>query len=72
MYSYRLIAPAKRLLEKGEVSTPSFGTVSYKAFESNLDFESRYMVDRDIVGCNWIELPAGKYFLRNKELTNGL
>lgn len=24
----------------------------------------RFMVDRDVVGCNWIELPAGKYRLR--------
>lgn len=22
------------------------------------------MVDADIVGCNWLELPAGKYALR--------
>ena len=22
------------------------------------------MVDRDVVGCNWIELPAGKYTRR--------
>lgn len=22
------------------------------------------MVDADIVGCNWLELPAGKYVLR--------
>lgn len=22
------------------------------------------MVDTDIVGCNWLELPAGKYVLR--------
>lgn len=25
---------------------------------------SRFMVDADIVGCNWLELPAGKYVLR--------
>ena len=24
------------------------------------------MVDTHIVGCNWIELPAGKYSLRNR------
>lgn len=27
----------------------------------------RFMVDRDIVGCNWIELLAGKYRLRQEE-----
>ena len=25
------------------------------------------MVDSNVVGCNWIELPAGKYRLREKE-----
>lgn len=24
-------------------------------------------MDSDVVGCNWIECPAGKYFLRDKE-----
>lgn len=26
------------------------------------------MVDRDVVGCNWIELPPGKYRLRPEQL----
>jgi hypothetical protein len=60
-----LIAPAKRLLERGEVSVSGLGSCAYQAFESNLDFESRFMVDRDVVGCNWLELPRGKYFIRN-------
>lgn len=30
----------------------------------------RFMVDRDIVGCNWIELPPGTYQLRT-ELASG-
>ncbi|XP_073427077.1 DNA polymerase delta catalytic subunit [Dendrobates tinctorius] len=54
----RLIAPAKRLLEQGI----RFG--SFSAYEANIDFEIRFMVDNDIVGCNWIELPAGKYRIR--------
>ncbi|KAG8450193.1 hypothetical protein GDO86_002726, partial [Hymenochirus boettgeri] len=28
----------------------------------------RFMVDNDIVGCNWIELPAGKYRLRTEDV----
>lgn len=27
------------------------------------------MVDSDIVGCNWIELPAGKWFMRKFNTT---
>ena len=26
------------------------------------------MVDTDVVGCNWIELPAGKYWVRSPSL----
>ena len=45
------------------------GNAAYQAFESNVDYETRYMVDRDVVGCNWIELPAGKYSLRTTKST---
>ncbi|XP_053546791.1 DNA polymerase delta catalytic subunit [Bombina bombina] len=59
----RLIAPSKRLLEQG-LRFGSFPLHCYQAYEANIDFEIRFMVDNDIVGCNWIELPPGKYHLR--------
>ncbi|XP_029440886.1 DNA polymerase delta catalytic subunit [Rhinatrema bivittatum] len=65
----RLLAPAKRLLEQGLRCGP-LPLHCYQAYETNIDFEIRFMVDTDVVGCNWIELPAGKYRLR-KELSNG-
>ena len=33
-----------------------------------LTFVCRYMADSRIVGCNWIELPAGKYKVRERAL----
>jgi DNA polymerase elongation subunit (family B) len=45
---------------------PTFPTHTYKAFESNIDFDIRFMVDNDIVGCNWIEIPPGKWQLRGQ------
>ena len=30
------------------------------------------MVDHDVVGCNWIEIPAGKYSLRSHDGRNGV
>lgn len=27
----------------------------------------RFMVDTDVVGCSWIEIPAGKYRIRTKD-----
>ncbi|KAM4704499.1 DNA polymerase delta catalytic subunit [Rhinophrynus dorsalis] len=65
----RLIAPAKRLLEQG-LRVGTFPFHCYQAYEANIDFEIRFMVDNDIVGCNWIELPPGKYRIR-KESQDG-
>jgi DNA polymerase delta subunit 1 len=92
----RLIAPSKRLLERGEVVCPGIGGHNYQAFESNIDYEIRsvprpqcalqicirrikqltlfcfsitivsFMVDTDVVGCSWIELPAGTYSVRER------
>ncbi|XP_072033784.1 DNA polymerase delta catalytic subunit-like [Amphiura filiformis] len=59
----KLIAPCKRLLEQG-ISVPPYPAQGFQSYESNIDFEIRFMVDTDVVGCNWIELPAGKYQLR--------
>ncbi|KAM8927098.1 DNA polymerase delta catalytic subunit [Pelodytes ibericus] len=66
----RLIAPAKRLLEQG-VRFGSFPMHCYQAYEANIDFEIRFMVDNNIVGCNWIELPAGKYRIRKESQEGG-
>nr|BAO20825.1 DNA polymerase delta catalytic subunit [Cyclops vicinus] len=60
----KLIAPAKRLLEKREVNFSNFNNISYAAFESNIDFEIRFMADTKVVGCNWIELPPKKHQIR--------
>ncbi|KAL2100877.1 hypothetical protein ACEWY4_002638 [Coilia grayii] len=62
----RLIAPAKRLLEQG-FKFASFPTQSYSPYEANIDFEIRFMVDCDVVGCCWIELPKGKYRVRQEK-----
>ncbi|PWA33263.1 hypothetical protein CCH79_00013575 [Gambusia affinis] len=62
----RLIAPAKRLLEQGFKFGP-FPIQSYQAYEANIDFEIRFMVDSDVVGCCWIELPTGKYRVREEK-----
>ncbi len=40
--------------------------IPYRAYEANIDFEIRFMADTKVVGCNWIELPKGKYRLRTK------
>nr|XP_054761921.1 DNA polymerase delta catalytic subunit-like [Lytechinus pictus]XP_054761922.1 DNA polymerase delta catalytic subunit-like [Lytechinus pictus] len=60
----KLIAPARRILEAG-LSIPPYPHRGYQTYESNIDFEIRFMVDADVVGCNWIEVPAGSYRVRS-------
>ncbi|KAI3388736.1 hypothetical protein SNEBB_003236 [Seison nebaliae] len=60
------LASAKRLLERGEVkflTGNSLTTTSenFQIYESNIPFEIRFMVDTDIVGCNWITFEKDKY-----------
>ncbi|CAL1535781.1 unnamed protein product [Lymnaea stagnalis] len=59
----RLIAPCKRLLEQG-FQCPGYAHNAFQTYESNIEFEIRFMVDANVVGCNWIELPAGCYSIR--------
>uniref|UniRef100_A0A183AG94 DNA polymerase n=1 Tax=Echinostoma caproni TaxID=27848 RepID=A0A183AG94_9TREM len=60
----RLIATAKRILDNG-FTFSSYPNQSYPAFEANIDFEIRFMVDTSLTGCCWVEAPAGKYRLRD-------
>jgi len=60
----KLVPAAKRLLEK-ETVLPTFSGHNYRMFETNVDYDMRFMVDLKIVGCSWIELPAGTYTIRD-------
>ncbi|KAF5336013.1 hypothetical protein D9611_006176 [Ephemerocybe angulata] len=54
-----------KVRDKGEVSYQNlfgFGEV-VPTFESNIVYPLRFMIDRQVVGMNWIEVPAGKYTL---------
>ncbi|XP_071955316.1 DNA polymerase delta catalytic subunit-like [Antedon mediterranea] len=60
----KFIAPARRLLEHGSVNFSPYPSACHQSYESNIDFEIRFMVDTEVVGCNWIELPANQYHIR--------
>ncbi|KAG7170869.1 DNA polymerase delta-like [Homarus americanus] len=64
----RLIPAAKRLLGEGKVFVNGIGTPVYEAYESNIDFEIRFMVDTHLVGCCWVELPAKTWSIRKEKL----
>ncbi|XP_038215497.1 DNA polymerase delta catalytic subunit [Zerene cesonia] len=59
----KLIAAAKRLIER---QPTSYALMDPAFYETNIDFDIRFMVDTALVGCSWIELPATKWSIRNK------
>ena len=48
------------VLENG-LTLPRIGSMTFETYESNCAYVLRYMVDRDIVGCNWLTIPAAKW-----------
>jgi DNA polymerase delta subunit 1 len=48
------------ILERG-ITIEGLGSKSFLTYESNILFALRFMIDCNIVGGNWIEVPAGKY-----------
>ena len=55
--SPRLIPTLRGILEREGSTT----------FESNIPFALRFMIDRNISGCNWIECPSGCYSMNEKK-----
>ena len=58
------VGQARKILENG-LSVPGIGTLHFKTFESNVLFILRFMIDCNIVGGNWLELPKGAYSVRS-------
>ena len=55
----RLVATCKRVASR--VQLAPFGSSCYQTYESNVEYEIRYMVDSGVVGCNWIDCPPGAF-----------
>lgn len=52
--------------ERGEVNFKTFFNGStVMTFESNIAYTLRFMIDKSIVGMNWLEVPAGKWSVRS-------
>lgn len=63
-----LIPPLKRIMEEG-IQLPGVSTVGgndqYAAFECNVPFVLRYMIDEEIAGAGWMTLPKKTYQIRD-------
>ncbi|ESN89921.1 hypothetical protein HELRODRAFT_91243 [Helobdella robusta] len=64
-----MMGTARKLLEQG-FTCPGYPQTPFKLFESNVDFDTRFMVDLDIQGCSWVGIPAGKYRMRSDDGRN--
>ncbi|KAJ8919492.1 hypothetical protein NQ315_002113 [Exocentrus adspersus] len=62
----KFVPVAKRLLTTTVIYQP-LGYHDFCAYESNVDIETRFMVDCNILGCCWVELPVGKWHLRSED-----
>lgn len=67
----RLVSSVSRILESNSFS--GFNLMSQEKgyveiFESNIDYDIRFMIDMSVVGCNWITVPKGKYMLRKGQV----
>lgn len=61
-----LVPSVKRALDEG-INVQGFGRLSgLLTFESNVPYVLRFMVDKDIAGAGWIEVPAGTYAVRSE------
>jgi DNA polymerase delta subunit 1 len=55
-----MVAGCRGILERG-INIEGLGQRCFLTYESNVLFALRFMIDCDVVGGNWIELPAGSY-----------
>ncbi|KAJ4751824.1 DNA polymerase [Rhynchospora pubera] len=55
-----MVTSCRGILERG-ITIDGLGSKSFVTYESNILFALRFMIDCNIVGGNWIEVPLGKY-----------
>lgn len=63
-----MVASCRGILDRG-IQIDGLGMKSFMTYESNVLFALRFMIDCNIVGGNWIEIPAGKYKKTAKNLS---
>ncbi len=59
-----LVATSRRILEQG-IMMGQHGRKMFQTYESNIAYVLRFMVDKDIRGGAWIEMPKGTYNVRS-------
>ncbi|KAL2498566.1 DNA polymerase delta catalytic subunit [Abeliophyllum distichum] len=55
-----MVTSCRGILDRG-IQIDGLGMKSFMTYESNVLYALRFMIDHNIVGGNWIEVPVGKY-----------
>ncbi|KAG6396243.1 hypothetical protein SASPL_142389 [Salvia splendens] len=63
-----MVTSCRGILDRG-IQIDGLGMKSFMTYESNVLFALRFMVDCNIVGGNWIEVPQGKYKKTGRNLS---
>ncbi|KAJ1401242.1 Ribonuclease H-like superfamily [Sesbania bispinosa] len=63
-----MVASCRGILDRG-IQLDGLGMKSFMTYESNVLYALRFMIDCNIVGGNWIEIPAEKYKKTVKSLS---
>lgn len=64
------VPTARNILQNGFEVPGTIPRREYLCYESSTPFVLRFMIDKDIVGCNWLEIPAGSYSVRRDTPSN--
>ncbi|EPX72526.1 DNA polymerase delta catalytic subunit Cdc6 [Schizosaccharomyces octosporus yFS286] len=60
----RLVSRARNVFERNEMNFEGLFPTSVITFESNTQYLMRFMIDCNVAGMSWLQLPAGKYQFR--------
>lgn len=59
-----------QLLERGDVDFGRYERARYLTFEASVDFLLRFMIETNMYGCSWIELPSDKCQFPKKQTSH--
>ncbi|GAM19158.1 hypothetical protein SAMD00019534_023330 [Acytostelium subglobosum LB1] len=68
----KYVTRCREILENGikyQFCLPNVNIRAYQTYESNIPFALRFLIDKQMPGCSWIELPAGSYHMSEKPVS---
>ncbi|EGG13498.1 DNA polymerase delta catalytic subunit [Cavenderia fasciculata] len=68
----RYVTKCRDILENGMrygYNVPTQEIRVYQTFESNIPFALRFLIDKKVPGCSWVELPAGGYQISQNKVS---